>query len=165
MHARTRSSTLELTIGLVTLFILTGFSNRLEARPTIRTSFFNEYPNAVGSKLDSVPSHATHCGVCHYDFSGGGTRNPYGVRLGQVIGNYPNNDAGRRQAMQFIQNEDSDADGYTSLTEITNTTTYSNTPTFPGLTPSNVGSVLMYRPVTSSRISCRRWRRTRRRRA
>ena len=27
-----------------------------------------------------------HCGVCHYDFNGAGPRNPYGARLGSVIG-------------------------------------------------------------------------------
>jgi len=108
------------------------------ARPNIRDAFFSEYPNAVGTPLDSVPSHAGHCGVCHYDFSGGGLRNPYGVRLGEVIGGFPNNPNGRRQAVRSIQNEDSDADGFTTLVEVTDETTYTNTPTFPGLTPSNV---------------------------
>jgi len=125
---------------LIALVVLASATYAL-ARPTIRTSFFNQYPNAVGTPIDTVPSHPGHCGVCHYDFNGGGTRNPYGVRLGQVIGNYSNNDAGRRQAMQFIQNEDSDSDGYNTLTEVTNTTTYSNTPTFPGLLPANVSNV------------------------
>ena len=111
------------------------------ARPTIRTSFFNAYPGAVGSKLDNLPSHAGHCGVCHYDFNGAGPRNPYGVRLGQVLGNYANNDAGRQQAMLFIQNEDNDADTYSTLTEITNLT-FSNTPTFPGLNSTNVSSAV-----------------------
>jgi len=109
------------------------------ARPTIRQSFFNAFPGAVGSKLDNLPSHAGHCGVCHYDFNGAGPRNPYGVRLGNVIGNYSNNDAGRQQAMHFIENEDNDGDGYSTLTEVTNLT-YSNTPTFPGLTLANVGN-------------------------
>ncbi len=111
------------------------------ARPTIRTSFFNAYPSAVGSKLDNLPSHLGHCGVCHYDFNGGGTRNPYGVRLGNVIGNYSNNDAGRQQAIHSIETEDPETDGYTALVEITNLT-YANTPTFPGLSSANVGSCL-----------------------
>ncbi len=110
-------------------------------RANIRDAFFNAYPSAVGSKLDTVPSHPTHCGVCHYDFSGGGTRNPYGVRLGQVIGNFPNNPNGRKQAVLSIQNEDPDGDGHVTSVEVTNTTTFSNTPTFPGLTPSNVANV------------------------
>jgi len=112
-----------------------------QARPNIRQAFFVVYPDAVGTVLDNVPSHATHCGVCHYDFNGGGTRNPYGVRLGQVLPSFPNSDAGRQQAVLFIQNEDSDGDGYSTFVEVTDVTTYSNTPTFPGLTPANVGSV------------------------
>ena len=111
-----------------------------DARPTIRQSFFGAYPVAVGTRLDNLPSHATHCGACHFDFNGGGPRNPYGVRLGDVIGNFPNNDAGRQQAMHSIENEDSDGDGHSQLTEITNLAGYSNTPTFPGLTAGNVGS-------------------------
>lgn len=110
-------------------------------RSNIRDAFFSAYPNAVGSTLDTVPSRPTHCGVCHYDFTGGGTRNPYGVRLGQVIANYPNNPNGRKQAVLSITNEDPDSDGHTTAVEVTNTTTFSNTPTFPGLTPSNVANV------------------------
>lgn len=111
------------------------------ARPTIRTSFFNVYPQAVGSAIETVQSHPNHCGQCHFDFAGGGQRNPYGVRLGNVLGNYANNDAGRQQAIRFIENEDSDSDGFSTLIEITNTSTFSNTPTFSGLTPANVASV------------------------
>ena len=111
------------------------------ARPTIRTSFFNVYPAAVGSKLDNVPSLAGHCGVCHYAFTGAGPKNPYGDRIAALLGSYANNDAGRQALIRFIQNEDSDGDGYTSLVEITDTATYGNTPTFPGLKSANVGSV------------------------
>jgi hypothetical protein len=121
-------------------FLILALAGTASAKPPIRQSFFGAYPAAVGTRLDNLPSHATHCGVCHFDFNGGGARNPYGVRLGNVIGGYPNNDAGRQQAMHSIENEDSDGDGYTQLDEITNTVTYSNTPTFPGLTPGNVGS-------------------------
>jgi hypothetical protein len=113
----------------------------LDARPTIRSSFFGVYPAAVGSRLDNVPSKSGHCGVCHYDFNGGGARNPYGVRLGALLPGYPNNDAGRRLAIQFMDGEDNDTDGFTNHAEILDLTTYSNTPTFPGLTPANVGSV------------------------
>jgi hypothetical protein len=109
------------------------------AKPQIRTSFFGAYPNAVDSRLDNLPSHPGHCGVCHYDFNGAGPKNFYGNRLQAVLGGFPNNDAGRQQAMHSIEGEDNDGDGFTTLTEITNTTLYSNTPTFPGLTASNVG--------------------------
>ena len=134
ISGRRRSATVVLVAAGLVLCI-----SAVHARPTIRQSFFNAYPSAVGSKLDNLPSHAGHCGVCHFDFNGGGPRNPFGVRLGNVIGNYANNDAGRQLAIHSIENEDPDADGYTSLVEITNLT-FVNTPTFPGLTPANVGS-------------------------
>lgn len=111
------------------------------ARPNIRTAFFAEYPTAVGSPIDTVPSKVSHCGLCHYDFNGGGIRNPYGVRVGQVIGGYPNTEAGRRQALQSIQNEDNDSDGHSTLVEVKDEINFSNTPTFPGLTPANVSNV------------------------
>ncbi|MCK6482894.1 MAG: hypothetical protein L6R00_02010 [Phycisphaerae bacterium] len=132
---------------VVTLFVTLLIASQVLARPTIRTAFFAEYPVAVGSALDSVPSHPLHCGVCHYNFNGGGTRNPYGERLSQVIGNYPNTQAGRQQAIRSIQNEDNDGDSYTSLAEITDLAGYSNTPTFPGLTPANVGNVSNVNPA------------------
>jgi len=116
-------------------------SGQVLARPTIRSSFFSVYPNAVGTTIETVPSHLNHCGQCHFDFGGGGQRNPYGVRLGNVLGNYGNNDAGRQQAIRFIENEDSDSDGFSTRIEITNTSTFSNTPTFSGLTPANVAGV------------------------
>ena len=59
-----------------------------------------------------------------------------------VLPNFANNPNGRRQAVQSIQNEDSDADGFSALTEVTSTSAYVNTPTFPGLTPANVSNVL-----------------------
>ncbi len=127
------------TVAAVILGLVAGTAAL--ARPPIRQSFFNAYPSAVGTRLDNLPSHATHCGVCHYDFNGGGTRNPFGARIAQVIGSFPNTDAGRQQAIHSIENEDSDGDGYTQLTEITNTTQYTNTPTFPGLNPTNVSNV------------------------
>jgi hypothetical protein len=108
------------------------------ARPPIRTAFFNRYANAVGSQLDNLPSKPGHCGVCHFDFNGGGTRNPYGVAIQARL------DAGRTnaQAIADVESFESDGDGYTNLVEITDETTYSNTPTFPGLTQANKGSTL-----------------------
>ncbi|MBD3162206.1 MAG: hypothetical protein GF346_07815, partial [Candidatus Eisenbacteria bacterium] len=111
------------------------------ARNPIRTSFFNAYPSAEGSRLDDLPSISGHCGVCHYDFTGGGERNPYGLAVEAEIPNYPNNDQGRQQAMHAIENGDSDGDGYSELVEITDTVNYTNTPTFSGLTPDNVDQV------------------------
>ncbi len=114
----------------------------LQARPNIRDAFFSVYPNATGTVLDSVPSHLTHCGVCHYDFSGGGTRNPYGATIEAALPNYPNNPAGRRQAILSVENLDADSDGFSAVIEVTDTANFVNTPTFPGLTPANVGNVV-----------------------
>lgn len=108
------------------------------ARPPIRKAFFNAYPSAVGSRLDNLPSHSTHCGVCHYDFNGGGARNPYGLAVQGALGTTSSTE----NDILSIQNLDSDGDGYTNLEEITDLLSYTNTPTFPGLTPSNVNSTV-----------------------
>ncbi|MHC4500076.1 MAG: multiheme c-type cytochrome, partial [Planctomycetota bacterium] len=104
------------------------------ARNPYRKAFFKVYPQAKISVLDSVPSHAGHCGVCHYDFSGGGPRNLYGLAIEAT----PNRD---EADILSLDGFDSDSDGFTNGTEITDTTTFTNTPTFPGLKPANVGSV------------------------
>ncbi|NLX13507.1 MAG: hypothetical protein GXY44_07630 [Phycisphaerales bacterium] len=109
-----------------------------QARNPIRSSFFSVYPNAVGTVIETVPSRPGHCGVCHYDFSGGGTLNAYGALLASVRPNYKKDD----QAIRAIENMDPDGDGFSTKVEVTNVTTYSNTPTFPGLTPATVGNVL-----------------------
>jgi cytochrome c553 len=108
------------------------------ARPPIRKAFFSLYPVAVGTQLDNLPSNTGHCGVCHFDFNGGGPRNPYGLGIQVGISNGLSN----TDAILAIQNDESDGDGYINLTEITDIADWSNTPTFPGLTSSNVGSVI-----------------------
>jgi hypothetical protein len=113
------------------------FSNDVGARPNIRSAFFVAYPSAVGSRLDNLPSISAHCGVCHYQFTGAGTKNPYGERVAAVIGGFPNTETGRKNAILSITNEDNDTDLYTNSVEVTSTA-FSNTPTFPGLTTSNV---------------------------
>ncbi len=123
------------------ILAVTGYAAEVHARQNIRDAFFAVYPDALGSVLDTVPSHETHCGVCHYAFGGAGTRNPYGVRLGEALDGFPNTDQGRQDAVLSIENEDSDGDGYSNLIEVTDIINYSNTPTFPGLTPANVGNV------------------------
>lgn len=110
-----------------------------EARNPIRQSLLNAYPAAVGSRLDNLPSVQGHCGVCHYQFTGSGARNPYGLRLETALPGFPNNDQGRQAAIHSIESLDSDGDGYSQLAEITDIASYSNTPTFPGLTLANVG--------------------------
>jgi hypothetical protein len=129
------------TVGLILTAGLLAQPPRAQAKQEIRDAFFLLYPNALGTTIDTVPSHPDHCGVCHFRFRGGGTRNPYGLRVEDVIGDFPNTEQGRMDAIESVELEDPDGDGYTSLTEITDTLNFANTPTFPGLTPANVGNV------------------------
>ena len=58
------------------------------AKPAIRDSFFQAvYPAAQGTPIDDLPSASRHphCGVCHYDFNGGGARNPQWRALRQRL--------------------------------------------------------------------------------
>jgi hypothetical protein len=61
--------------------------------------------------------------------------------LEEVLPSFPSNPNGRRQAVQSIENEDPDGDGFSTLTEVTDVASFTNTPTFPGLTPAIVGGV------------------------
>lgn len=101
-----------------------------------RKDFYDAYPVAVGTQLDDLPSNAGHCGACHFDFGGGGPRNPYG--LGVEVG--INNGLTPTDAILAIESDDSDADGFTNLVEITDINNFANTPTFPGLTSGNYTS-------------------------
>lgn len=110
-----------------------------QAKPPIRTAFFDAYPGAVGSKLDDLTDKPDHCGVCHYKFDGKGTRNPYGARVESFYSTNGNDAAAAILAARFF---DSDGDGVTNHFEITETNLYSNTPTFPGLSAANTNLVL-----------------------
>jgi hypothetical protein len=57
------------------------FAHAASARNPIRREFFSIYPTAEGTQLDDLLSNAGHCGVCHFDFDGGGQRNPYGLAV------------------------------------------------------------------------------------
>lgn len=105
----------------------------------MKTAFMRVYPSAANSILDDVPSRNDHCGLCHFDFGGGGTLTPYGSDFltARNSGTYANDD----EALAAIGVDDSDGDGFINDAEITDLVTYSNTPTFPGLTAANVGSV------------------------
>ena len=120
---------------------LQGLNQEAQARNNIRDAFFEVYPDAVGTAIETVASQPNHCGVCHFAFTGGGQRNPFGVRLGEVIGSFPSNPQGRRDAILSIENEDPDGDGFSTFIEVTDVVSFANTPTFPGLTPGNVGNV------------------------
>ena len=128
----TSGSSVAMLLGL--LFVLSP--STAPARPAIRQGFFNAYPNAVGSRLDTVPSKAGHCGVCHFDFNGAGPKNSYGDALNNA-GFALNKEAGISNAVWSLRSKDVDADGYTSDTEVTNTTSFANTPAFPGLKTTN----------------------------
>ncbi|MCB9855754.1 MAG: hypothetical protein H6818_08700 [Phycisphaerales bacterium] len=128
-------------IPILMIAVSLAFNGKALARPNIRSAFFAEYPSAVGSVLDSVPSRSNHCGLCHFSFTGGGALNPYGALVGSALPSFPSTTTGRRQAIQSIENDDADGDLFSSLIEITDVSTFSNTPTFPGLTSGNVAAV------------------------
>ncbi|MEJ2721255.1 MAG: FlgD immunoglobulin-like domain containing protein [bacterium] len=104
------------------------FSQSADARPPIRKAFFSVYPSAVGTRLDDLPSNSGHCGVCHYNFDGGGTRNWYGAAVEVAI---PSTST-YEDAILSVADDYSDGDGYKNVTEITDLN-FTNTPTFPGL--------------------------------
>jgi hypothetical protein len=130
----TRPSITRILISLSILCLIAG--DALARRP-IRNAFFTVYPSAEGTRLDDLPSNANHCGVCHYDFDGGGPRNWYGAAVEVARGIYPDDES----AILAIENDDSDGDGYSNVTEITSLL-FGNTPTFPGLTPPDTVNVL-----------------------
>ncbi len=73
------------------LLMVCCWAETVPAKQPIRDAFFEVYPNAEGTVLDTVPSFPGHCGVCHYDFSGGGLKNPYGDLLAAELENWKNN--------------------------------------------------------------------------
>jgi hypothetical protein len=115
---------LRLRVALAAPLLLVSAAAAL-ARPKIPEAFFSAYPSAVGTRLDDLPSNTGHCGVCHFDFNGGGPRNPYGQRVEEAINRSPactGNDAACLTARILeIAGEDSDADGYSQDTEISST--------------------------------------------
>ena len=119
------------------LFVLAicATAEQAQARRPIRKEFFQAYPNARNTQLDTLPVKGEHCGVCHYDFDGGGLKNPYG----QAVEATPNRDKADILSLGAF---DSDGDGFSNNTEITNVATFTNTPTFPGLKPANLANVV-----------------------
>jgi hypothetical protein len=126
---------------VVAAALLLALPGEAQARNNIRDAFFDVYPGAVGTPIETVASFPNHCGNCHYAFGGGGPRNLYGQMLEAALPNFSSNPNGRRQAVQSIENDDADNDGFSTLVEVTDTVTFGNTPTFAGLTPANVGQV------------------------
>lgn len=126
--------------ALLTGVLLSAFTppDQAAARNPYRRAFFDRYPAADGTALNDLPSNSSHCGVCHFDFDGGGTRNPYGLALEVRLSGGMNIDA----AIADAELLDSDSDGFSNVIEITDTVNWSNTPTFPGLKDNNVNDVL-----------------------
>jgi len=113
------------------------------ARNPYRRAFFDRYPGANTTTLDDVPSNVGHCGVCHFDFDGGGTRNPYGLSIEVRLAS----GMSAAEAIADVENDDPENDGFTNLIEITDTINWSNTPTFPGLKADNVANVVNVDPA------------------
>jgi len=103
------------------------------AKNPYRREFFIQHPEAVGTAIDNVPSNVGHCGVCHFDFNGSGTRNPFGLSVEVGL----NNGLTIAQAIAAVEYDDADGDHFTNHTEATDTAGFTNTSTFPGLTIDN----------------------------
>ena len=110
----------------------------VSARNPIRNTFFDIYPVAENTQLDDLPSNAGHCGICHFDFDGGGPRNPYGLSIQVGL----NNGLSNSEAILAVDGDDTDADGFSNSVEASEVVLFSNTPTFPGLSIANYTSAL-----------------------
>ncbi|UCG51069.1 MAG: T9SS type A sorting domain-containing protein [Candidatus Latescibacterota bacterium] len=131
---RARSRLLPVLFSILIALLITSDAY---TRNPIRNAFFNVYPGAEGSRLDDLPSNAGHCGLCHYDFDGGGTRNWYGAAV-EVARQSAGTD---EEAISVVALFDQDNDGYLSETEITDLVNFANTPTFPGLAAGDTNLV------------------------
>ncbi|RKZ13545.1 hypothetical protein DRQ53_13165, partial [bacterium] len=127
-----------LLLATLALTFLIATALPVGAKNPIRTDFFAQYPSADGTVLSETLSNSKHCGMCHYDFNGGGDRNHYGARV-ETLRAQGNTSA---QAFVALESEDSDGDGHTNIVEITDTVTFPNTPTFPGFDSSDASSIV-----------------------
>ena len=135
------SAIFPMSVAIAALVAFVGIAPSASARSNIRDAFFSAYPGTQGTQLSNLPSNTDHCGVCHFSFNGGGTRNPYGLLVEAALPGFPNNPTGRRNAILSVEGADAEGDGYTTVVEVTDTITYTNTPTFPGLDVNNVGAI------------------------
>ncbi len=121
-------------IAMILMVTILAFT--AQARNNIRNTFFDVYPEAEDTRLDTLTSTGTHCGICHFAFGGAGPRNPYGLSIEVGLGN----GLSRLEAILAVDGLDADADGFINNVEATSDTTdFSNAPTFPGLSISNYG--------------------------
>jgi hypothetical protein len=143
--------------GILPAVLLPALSTSIQARPEFRDGFFYGYRDngyLIQDYMLTPPSHPggsdkMDCLLCHWDPKGGGPRNPHGVRVQDVIEGIDEKDtAALGAAMWGIRNEDPEGDTYSTFIEVTDHLPnggqdYTNTPTFPGLSAANVGSVKM----------------------
>jgi hypothetical protein len=120
-----------IVLAVIAAFLIPG-SSPLAKNPYKR-AFFSTYPVAAGTAIDEVPSNPGHCGVCHFDFGGSDTRNPYGLSLEVGLANGMTIE----EAILSVDGDDADGDGFSNNTEITDLVNFTNTSTFPGLTIDN----------------------------
>ncbi|HEU4364784.1 MAG TPA: hypothetical protein VFT13_04895 [Candidatus Krumholzibacteria bacterium] len=145
-YSRMRYRRQVLTAGAA--IVLLGAGGGVRAKTPLRAAFFNVYPSAAGSALDSLPSNDSHCGVCHYNFNGGGAVNAYAedVHVAVHSGQFATYEAAIR-SVEFL---DSDGDGFTNIVEVTDITSFTNTPTFPGLAAGSEGLLSNVNPTEVS---------------
>ena len=130
-----RAKLAPLLLALILIVPTTG-----SAFPAFRNNFFAAYPGAVGTTIETLTTstRTNHCGVCHYNFSGGGPRNPYGQAV----------EATNRSTASILALGplDSDGDGFTNDQEIMELL-FGNTPTFPGLVDEELALVSNVDPL------------------
>lgn len=127
-----------LFLSLSILFVFAAVESA-DAKNPIRRDFFSYYPSVDGTILSSRTDGSDHCGMCHYDFNGGGDRNDFGSRLEALRAGGNTNE----QAFAIMESEDLDEDGFDSVTEILDpTAAYANTPTFPGYDSADASSIV-----------------------
>ncbi len=120
-------------IAVAAVFIIDFALTDAIARNNIRSTFFDVYPEALGTQLDALPSNPKHCGVCHFDFDGGGARNSFGLSVEIGL----NSGLSNLEAILAADGLDSDGDGFRNGLEASDTLNFTNTPTFPGLNATN----------------------------
>jgi len=118
----------------IVIIVMLTLNVAIFAKNPYRKEFFNAYPQAEDTMLDSLLSNDEHCGLCHNDFNGGGARNLFGLDVEETDKS--------AAAILALGTEDSDKDGFSNDTEILDTANFDNTPTFPGLKAYNFNLVL-----------------------
>ena len=77
-----------------------------QARNPYRKNFFDVYSSAESTRIGTLPSNDNHCGVCHYNFDGGGARNLYGLAVEATDRS--------ESAILGLDGDDSDGDGFSN---------------------------------------------------